>query len=676
MADNSLPDEIISEILSPALKVSDELFCDNGHISPFAKYSESTSAYLLVCKSWLRVATPLLYNIVVLRSKAQAKALSVALSGNEDLGQFIKKLRVEGGYGLPMHTILKCSPNISDLFLSFVIYSSDNTSGLCKGLPLINPTRLILRSDDYKRLENKMISQLTEALIDSISKWDRLRVFDSPYLYAGPRSKKILQALREANRLHTVVIPEIDSLEWTYPLLEGCHLKTISIKDPVEPLDLKYLSSDLKENTVLMALLKFTTVPATEKSKTSEPTSELPLITPSLDPFYIPMAGAPENVHDKIWARILYFAMSVAELANNPTTKDVSRRLPLLLVSKTFNRLGLSSYYSHVVLSQLSAVSKFASVLARNPFIGPHVRNLTINHPANHLNLKRLESDGDNVDSRVLSQTTGLVRLLQPGRQVFNWRYAVLSWDAFEAVAQSAGSTLREFSVRVEAKDLSSATIFRNLTALRTLDWKCPTSFLLTNVPEDGLQNLEQLKISPTTTQSFFRVLSLMKLQSLRRIVVSAGTFDPETLFQAHGPKLTELDLPYSKLETLSIKILELCPNLRSISLSGHIMDGKPIAADDLYSSHAVPSLVKINIDLPFWTRDKDQIAKWDGFFLKFDPKCLPNLCEIAVKGEWPTNERDIPKSRWVRWAEALLKHRINLVDEAGTKWRPRLKVK
>jgi hypothetical protein len=175
MSENSLPDEIISEILSPALKVSDEVFSDTSDVSPFAKYSESTSAYLLVCKSWLRVATPLLYNTVVLRSKAQAKALSVALSGNEQLGQFIKKLRVEGGYGQPMHTILKCSPNISDLFLSLAIYSSDNTSGLCKGLSLINPTRLILRDSERGRsLENKVVSQLLDALSKSIPKWDRL----------------------------------------------------------------------------------------------------------------------------------------------------------------------------------------------------------------------------------------------------------------------------------------------------------------------------------------------------------------------------------------------------------------------------------------------------------------------------------------------------------------------
>jgi hypothetical protein len=68
-----------------------------------------------------------------------------------------------------------------------------------------------------------------------------------------------------------------------------------------------------------------------------EPALELPLIAPSLNPSFTPLAGTPEDVHDKVWARVLYFAMSVPELANNIKSKDVPRRLPLLLVAKTFH---------------------------------------------------------------------------------------------------------------------------------------------------------------------------------------------------------------------------------------------------------------------------------------------------------------------------------------------------
>jgi hypothetical protein len=172
MSEHHLPDEILSEILSPALKVRDEDFSNTSDSSPFATYTESSSSMLLVCKDWLRVATPLLYHVVVLRSKAQAKALGESLSKNKDLGRFIKKLRVEGGYGTPMYTILAGSPNLTDLFLSFDILASDSTAGLCKGLPLINPTRLI--AHDLRPKKNKMVETLICQLTNLMPKWNHL----------------------------------------------------------------------------------------------------------------------------------------------------------------------------------------------------------------------------------------------------------------------------------------------------------------------------------------------------------------------------------------------------------------------------------------------------------------------------------------------------------------------
>ncbi|KAJ7237745.1 hypothetical protein B0H12DRAFT_1138509 [Mycena haematopus] len=664
MSGNSLPDEIISEILSPALKVSDELFCDQSDISPFAKNSESTSAYLLVCKPWLRVATPLLYNTVVLRSKAQAKALSVALYGNKELGKFIKKLRVEGGYGPPMHIILQCSPNISDLFLSFILYSSDNTSGLCKGLRLINPTRLILQDLMYKPLENKMVSQLVEALVDSISKWDRLFVFDSPYYFhRSGRYNKLIVALLKAQRLHTLALPSTSGLSWAYSTLKGCPLQAIHIKDLPTPA----ARSVLEKDPVLMALLKFPGTPTLHKTGEKEPISELPLITPSLNPFFIPMAREAQEVQDNIWARILYFAMAVPELPDNPASKNIPHRLPLLLVSKTFKRLGLPHYYTRVVLGSWT-IPSFASVLSRNPSIGPRIRTLVIDAQSS-LNLYE-------IDSTIFSQTSGLERLTSSIASSM-----AISWDAFEAVAKCSGSTLREFSVTVRfwEQGQASAMIFSNLTALRTLRWNCQTRFISTDIPEDGLQNLEELEVS-WVDQSFLTVLSLMELKYLERVVLKSTDFEDlnfETFLKAHGHKLIELDICYIELKTLTVKILELCPNLRSISLAGYAAVHDPPAVDDLYPRRPVLSLVKITLNLRHWPQNKAWIHKWERFFGKFEPKCLPNLREIAVKCcEWPTNERDIPKSCWVQWAGKLLKHGIDLTDNTGTKWRPRLKVK
>ncbi|KAJ7860508.1 hypothetical protein B0H13DRAFT_2282648 [Mycena leptocephala] len=631
MSDNLLPDEIISEILSPALKVSDEVFSDTSDVSPFANYSESTSAYLLVCKSWLRVATPLLYNVVILRSKAQAKALSVALSKNKQLGQFIKKLRVEGGYGPSMLLILQCSPNISDLFISFEIYASDNTAGLCKGLPLLNPTRFILRDVHNKRLENKMVSQLVDTVAELISKWDRLCVFDCPYIRKLDRGTKIIQPLVKSKRLHTLAIPNASGLSWAYSMFKQCPLK----------------HPHKKPGPALMGLLKYTEIesPAFGKAKAQDPILELP---PSLNPAFKPMAGAPKAVQDAVWARVLYFAMSIPELADDPSPRK---------------RLGLPHYYTHTVLRDDSAISNFAYFFLK-PIARPTCSQLGGTSEAYDAWSTEFSDDESDFDE-----------VLQRGsdaRHPFTNR--PISWGAFEALAKSCGSSLHKFSVRIGKRQSASATIFNDFTALRTLSWKCQSSFI--NAPPDGFPNLEELWISQTS-QSFLATLSRMRLQSLRRVLLSSGAKYPEEFLKAHGRKLIELDLPYSALANLTVKIFDLCPSLNSISLSmGWPNDDYP-DAKDFRASQVVPSLVKIILDLPYWTKNKDQVAAWERFFVDFKSHSFPNLCEIELKCcAWPTSERDIAKSCWVRWAEILLKRNISLTDKTGKKWRPRLKVK
>ncbi|KAJ6556625.1 hypothetical protein DFH09DRAFT_866830, partial [Mycena vulgaris] len=70
--------------------------------------------------------------------------LQTTLKSAPELGRFTKQLRVEGGFGNFMRDILQNTPNVTDIFLSLQIHSSDSSSGLAFGLPLINPTRLII----------------------------------------------------------------------------------------------------------------------------------------------------------------------------------------------------------------------------------------------------------------------------------------------------------------------------------------------------------------------------------------------------------------------------------------------------------------------------------------------------------------------------------------------------
>ncbi|KAJ7207552.1 hypothetical protein GGX14DRAFT_635493 [Mycena pura] len=672
MLDASLPDEIISEILSPALTVADDAFSNNsGKRSPFSNYSESTSAYLLVCKSWLRVATPLLYNVVILRSKAQAKALARALSQNKDLGRFIKKLRVEGGYGAPMHDILKYSPNVSDLYLSLNIFSSDNTDGLCKGLHLINPTRLILQCE--KTASNKMFVNLQNALAEVILKWSNLSIFNCPFepVYVG---NIIVRSLVQAKRLHTIVVESILRAYTVYNMFKEVPLQAIHIKSPVSQYDLDYFTSAYP---ILKGFLRYKIKVAAEttaqKFSAAEP-SYIAYIAPSLNPFFVPMSAASKETQDVIWSRVLYFALSVEERAEDPTRKDVARRLPLLLVSKTFHSLGLPYYYSHVVFKSSRDTLNLASSYLDYSFDSD---DTTASDNSNSADDSMRHTPLDDAMLLVFSKTSGLIRLMRYGNEVPF--YFSISWDVFIAMAKSSGSSLRECYTRVGLSSTPSLPqapdIFSHLVELRKLDWSCETKFLCNSmdapVPVNALANLEELCIQ-STDESFLTVLSSMKLTSLRHVALFCDV-KAEKFLQVHGSYLRELEMPSSSVNNLSVSILDICPNLSSIALSCNPsltcwgLLSKEVIPDQGAFLSRKPAASLVEIKLLRQEIRQDSLAEWEYFLVTFPHTSSPNLREIQVTCfEWPTSEREISKSCWVRAAERLVEWNIALADKTG----------
>ncbi|KAJ7844201.1 hypothetical protein B0H13DRAFT_2411897 [Mycena leptocephala] len=142
-----LPNEIISQILSPALKVSKHLFSDTWLESPFASISlQPPSSFANLGFETLRT--------------------------NPDLGRFVKNLRVEG-FGKSMLKILKNTPNISHIVLRLYLHASDSSDGLAQGLPLINPTHLTIVDEIESFPHNNRPILGWEPLI-SIS-WDDLK---------------------------------------------------------------------------------------------------------------------------------------------------------------------------------------------------------------------------------------------------------------------------------------------------------------------------------------------------------------------------------------------------------------------------------------------------------------------------------------------------------------------
>ncbi|KAJ6456169.1 hypothetical protein C8R45DRAFT_1187141 [Mycena sanguinolenta] len=542
-----LPEEIVSEILSVALMVPDEVFSDNGpNPSPFATLEEPSSSFLLVCKAWFRCGCRQLYKVIVLRSTAQAKALAQVLSNNTELGQYVKKLRVEGGYGASMRTILQCSPNITHLCLALDITAADATTGLCDGLPLINPTCVILRHKCYTWLNNKMLRNLTSVLGDCLSSWDNLQIVDlpRPLLSNDPRFGAIFDGLKKSANLHTVVIPEADYNDAFKVArhLKETSLRNIEIKNPIEKAADSHFFKHFAEDPTVTAMLQYTVVeeklsrPSAKEKKIVQPMHIQPIVAPSPNPFFVPMDSASVTVQESVWKRALSYAMFIPEQEADIYRQDIPRRLPLLLVSKTFNKLALSYHYSFVSLKSARAIPKFLHILVNHPTVGPQVRVI-------FGSLGRPKAPSDPM-ATILSLTT---RLEQLHHRSYVTRYesglafgsysteepSILSWNAFTALAKSSGSTLREFSQQVEhGYELGPPQVFNRFTQLMSLDWKTPIEF------------------------------GSIKLPSLQRLTLSENIPDATELLHSCGCTLTELTLAFEAVKNLDLNLFALCPNL------------------------------------------------------------------------------------------------------------------
>ncbi|KAF7314056.1 F-box domain-containing protein [Mycena chlorophos] len=738
MLGTPLPDEIVSEILSlSALRVPDDAFADNySETSPFATYTESTSAYLLVCKSWLRVATPLLYNVVVLRSQAQAQALALTLSKNtgksDDLGRFIKKLRVEGGYGTSMHTILQLSPNITDLFVSFDILADDATDGLCLGLPLINPTRLILQYDWHRDQYNQPANALVQTLINCVEHWDRLIFFRAPVQYIRTAMRQIYDALAKKKQLHAVDTMSLDAASHLQWRLRDCPLSKIRILFPVPPED----AVDIESSSQLKALVEYTTIESIEEQRLKvlqeQELHQQSIL--SINPLFVPLADSSAEARDTILSRILYFAMEVPQRAVNWGNQSRGRRVPLLLVCKQFHRLGLPHFYTHIVFDPKKDFTQLVNILVRHPDLRASIKTLRTDDaalcfpdeatPPNAVGtaLIREVIHGPNPSwadrgiahyrnsirlfSQLLSSPTiGLteVSLVNDPTAYYFRADAPISVISFTELATTAGASLHFLSAYIYSPtpfaSVVDATAFISFTQLQALEWKS----ILNIAPKskvdlrDCLPQLSRLAIH-RASDSFFDLFSLMRLPSLRTVEIRHETRgDFEEFLQTHGAKLTTLDIPLELLIPLQTSdIFVFCPNMIELRLAcfdRHNNLVNPLFFDLTMHPFSAPHLQKItlsanwywhmrNQDYPLRSKHRtmpsETLCDWADNIRAFPFDSMPQLSEISIPTmSWPTIERELARDPWVRTAESdtLQDAKVSISDTNRVKWRPRLKL-
>ncbi|EDR15475.1 uncharacterized protein LACBIDRAFT_301868 [Laccaria bicolor S238N-H82] len=685
------------EILSPLLDVCEEKFLDSSDLakSPFSLSPLSSSVVLEVCKSWLRVSTPLLYRVVILRSNAQAKALERTLKSNKSFGLFIKKLRVEGGYGAAMKTILQASPNIAHLWITLALRSEANVSGLCFSLWSINPSRVTLH-DSWYEARNAQVLKLAETLLNCLEKWTKLTTVDLPYLsehHVTLRADSLAQSLVVSKSLKTVnaltrTYYSIPS--WLRILGDSTSLESIHLR----PTTFASFLSQLQQLPRLQSLVVFDEVsPDLRSSVEIEPSDDSslgPTLIPSnftSNPMRItPLSHVSQDLRDRIWDLVIQFAIGINDLEDErlPTSGDVitwnKTRLALCHVSKYFKTLVEPYLYAYPMFTDMdSRLRGFAARLKEDPSLRTRLRALYMAGGA--IYPLRIQGDIQDTLQQIFEDGTvahenkmGVVRVCGLGEARFCAR---IRWDVFESMASASGSTvvsLRNLRIESPTKKRQNPSVFFKFSALRILAGAVLVEFSDSpkNINRDSLSNLERVELT-AVSPSCLKVLSLMKLPMFHTLSLPSSKGKALLFLASHGSKLRVLDIELEhELRAENLSVFDLCPNLVSLTMRVFNNTQGLLNPASQFTQSKLTKIVLLRNPAIGGKRFNHKIHA--SFFEAIDAKNFPVLQEIQVDFcEWPILEHEIKKSVWPRWAEYLATHNIRLTDKDGRHWRPRL---
>ncbi|KAK7036063.1 hypothetical protein R3P38DRAFT_2910408 [Favolaschia claudopus] len=670
----SLPDEIISEILAPVLRVPDEMFSDiKSEVSPFAGSSQSVCSLLVVCKPWLRVGTPMLYDTVILRSKAQAEALAITLNSGEDLGRFVKKVRLEGGLGKQVDKVFRCTPNVTDLFLSANIRSTDNVSGLVRGLPLINPKRLIFLDEGRWRW-NICMATLIRGVAENMANWSNLTtlVLSTTSQQKRPR-QEFFEAVCASQTLKFVSVGiswnDDDIVQLLNRIAEVPSLKVIGIRRGATYEDFHHTSMSFRLRSLVQVVDDCPQTPSPENKTVAA------CAVPGNDNPLPPMASAPQRIVESIWQCILFWAMDTGTDLSWDNDALWSRRmnsdrLRLMLVSKMFKRLALPYLYGYPVLSNPNSITKFSACINRNPVLGEHVRELKIWCAA----VKKTKSQTFPNLSTILRRTRNLERLLA--------RHFPMAWDTFNVLAKTAGWSLVEFRGFVldwGTTKFGLSWVFNNLPNLQVFGWNSATGGRVPGPPADT-NALSSLCFLELEANGLLPILWNAKLPLLSHVVLGPGVEIFTLFFMYRGPRITVLELHGDFNTPGGLSIFDLCPALLHLTLhwTGKEHSEESVFVPILSSPNPHQSLAKLIVQKKAQghalTRET---REWSQFFDAIVLEDFPALREIQImytKFQWPTTEHDISNSKWVKWSDILVQHNIRLLNSESLQWKSRFK--
>ncbi|KAH7103977.1 hypothetical protein BKA62DRAFT_828153 [Auriculariales sp. MPI-PUGE-AT-0066] len=702
---HKLADELIKEILAGPLLIPDEVFADTGSVSPFSTINHSSSDALLVCKRWLRVATPTLYETVVIRSMAQAKALVCALRRNPMLAGYIKKLRVEGAYGEYTHkTVELAGNNITDFCFTLTLYSDRSVAGLVKTIKELNPRRVILTMPKQAR-SNKNVKAVVNALVAEIPYWPRLEkfMFPSPVAWVNSeylRYPAIVMSLAAASRLQNVHIHVHWQATHDSPLINVLKLLLsnkscrVSLTQWQEGVRWKFAPQpvDIQDVVVALPLAMQTRVDVNVPRQsfshrtlvTSDSKTSAFAVLPASNSSFRPLSFLTNEAGSAVWNRIIRFTVQREQSPARYTapgtwyncTKFNDYAVKHLLKTST----KFSDILNDILVEHLYIVDHAGFVEAKKVLDAKPVRKKR----AVSIVMRSFPRGGLDV----LWGGTSLGKLL-PQLTDLTEATIQLQYDVYHSLTHRNANSIRKLTLTAFGtwNGAWAGGLLDLFPVLEELCWSvehAPSEHPPLNRQlgrkdsSPKAHRLQSLKLTQPYCP-FMEVMSMWSLPELRFLDLKTKSLDfIEDFVGSHGHTLHKIVTVTTRLPN---NIFQATPSLKSMEVAGANSEmGELCRILDQASNASIETIIlrilahRGHTNLTAKQRALNQ--DWERLLQLFTRARFPALKTVQIASSidfWPSTEREIKTSEWPRFADILHERGIRLTDLHERGWRRRL---
>ncbi|KAH8115274.1 hypothetical protein DFH11DRAFT_1588322 [Phellopilus nigrolimitatus] len=643
---NNLPDELIKDILKNVLHIPQDKF--SRPKSEFGRDAVPSSHVLLVNKRWLRIASPLLYECVVLRNTPQTQAFRAVLRGKagSQLTRFVRRIRLEGCFGADIGKIFATLPGVTDLFLTQPCNAGEKVNGICQGLLKLSPIRVFFNFKQGSLWKNSF--EMANALCEGIRKWKTLSTFEIyiPLTCSWKngtldnekmRLGRLAAALSEAPNLLKVVVHIFnlnlfdDEKVVSFVKAIGRSLSLQAIHLHVSSAEcVESLLSDLSDDPCVHIVRFF------QRNIKQSPISQ---------PW--PARALPENVYEGIVdASLQSFDMS----SNIRFSEESSYRrhcMNLMLVSKLFYAITLPLAFRFIGIWEPDDLTYLANKFSKNTQLASYVKTLVIAEDAR--------------DSDLYEVTSNCASLLRCMSNLVDLSIFMSCSQLLPQIAHEAQMGLRCLKLQTDGGEFRprDLMIFPNLRSL-IFD----TDF-----------NQEKPRINMDSAPERVCLLNVTS-------VTLAGAILGETndiILVCDFPSVDTLEVRYESYlyeaynsANNDSMILASFPNLKTL-----LMTGDSIRVEYLQIANEHGSLEKCILDSCGMNRK--ELQREEGRINKvldqIDFGKFKALKELQLRSvdQWPWQDCELKNSAWPRRAEALVqRYGITITDANGIPWRPR----